>query len=258
MRLEQKNRRRTQNLSARIVAVRLRHDARLLREVRSQRMIEIVGILQRVRQNKLRLKLAINLHQLVQRVFAKPHRIIAHVDENCPCAQNLRRSHGFLLPHRLYFFDRHAWLAPKFCRFAALPKRKAHHRNLPAARRIQRDRSSGAPHEIGGMSAHDERSLLSYWPPPSPPIESFIPEHVKSVESGTSYVAVAFSSTVRTYIILSARNTADFSRSSFNSTGRSLEASSLRVLVAVFHAECPSPYVRHTPFLLNCCPATPQ
>ena len=65
---------------------------------------------------------------------------------------SLRRS-------RFDALQRHALLPPELGAFAALAVGKADHRHRLAARAVQRDRAAGAPDEIGGMGADDERGL---------------------------------------------------------------------------------------------------
>ena len=48
-----------------------------------------------------------------------------------------------------------------FAEFAALPVGEADDGDLPALRRMQRDGAAGAPDEVGGMGADDERGV---WP----------------------------------------------------------------------------------------------
>ena len=102
--------------------MRLGDDARLLRHVRGQRMVEIVGVGQRVGEHERGPHLAIHIHQPEQRLVAGAHGVVAHVEElEVRHAQHLGRALGFLAPRRLHLLQRDALLPPQLLRLPALP-----------------------------------------------------------------------------------------------------------------------------------------
>ena len=159
MRLEQEHRRRAQDRGRRVVAVRLRDDARFLRHPRRQRMVEVVRVVQRVRQDELRPEIAVERREPVEHLVGDPHRVVADVEKDRPGAQDVRGAHGLVLPRRLHFLDRHSGVAPQLGGLAALAERQADDRDLPAALRVERDRAAGTPDEIRGMRADHDRRL---------------------------------------------------------------------------------------------------
>src|SRR5262244_395420 len=81
MRLEQKNRRRADHRHTWLVPVSLGHDASLLRCMRNQRMVEIVWILERVREDEFWANLAVEGCQLIKNAVRNSHGIVAHIEE---------------------------------------------------------------------------------------------------------------------------------------------------------------------------------
>src|SRR6185437_3632144 len=74
-------------------------------------------------------------------------------------AENARRLLGLAPAIRLDALQRHAGLPPKLRRFAALAEGEADDADVVAPFGVERDGAAGAPHEIGAMRAHDQRSL---------------------------------------------------------------------------------------------------
>ncbi len=70
VRLEQEDGRGAQHLLARVVAVRLRYDARVLRKIRGGRVIVIVDVLAGVRQHEGRMEGPVDVDEPVERMLA--------------------------------------------------------------------------------------------------------------------------------------------------------------------------------------------
>src|SRR6185437_9826447 len=109
VRLEQiDRRRRILVLGARLVAHRLCDDARFLREVRGVRMIEIVRVLQRVREHESRIGLPVDVDHAVEVRFGELERIVAAVEELDLGAQKRRGPLRLVLAARLHLLHRRA------------------------------------------------------------------------------------------------------------------------------------------------------
>ena len=163
VRLEQQHRRRAQHLLPRVVAVRLRHDARVLGERRGRRVILVVGVLAGVREHELRPEGAVDIDEAEQSGLIESERVVAEIPELDvrhpqprwpPPSASACRS----LLHPL---QRHAGLAPQLGGFPALAEGQADHGDGGAALGVQRDRPAGTPDEISRMRAHHQRCFLS-------------------------------------------------------------------------------------------------
>ena len=136
MRLEQKNGWRADYRRARFVSVSLGHDTSFLRHMGSKRMVEIVGIFQRVRENEFGSNFPVKRRQFIKNAVLCSHRVVAHVEENRLRAEYFRRACSFLFSVGLNLFHRHPRLPPEFRRFASFPERETNHGDLPAALRV--------------------------------------------------------------------------------------------------------------------------
>jgi hypothetical protein len=85
VRLEQHDRRRAQHLLARIVAMRLGDDARVLGKLRRQRVVEIVRIPARMRKDEFRPDRTIEIDEPVERLVGNVQRIVAEIVEPNIC-----------------------------------------------------------------------------------------------------------------------------------------------------------------------------
>ncbi len=147
VRLEQVDRRRgIFVLRAGFVAHRLRHHAGLLREMRGIRMVEIVGVFQRVSQHERGILLAVDIDHAVEMLFVELERIVAAVEELDLGAED----------RRLDAVERCALFLPRELAFAALAERQADDLDAIALPDVQRDGAAGAPDEIAGMRGDDE------------------------------------------------------------------------------------------------------
>jgi len=162
VRLEQEHGRGAEGFASRLVAERLGDDARFLRHVRGERMVEVVRVLERMREHEGGLQRTVDVHQPVDRLRRHAHRVVAEVEELHLAAEQVGGGLGFPAAVGLHALERHSGLAPELRGFAALAEGQAHDLHLPAARGVQRDRAAGAPDEIGGMRAHDERGFLRF------------------------------------------------------------------------------------------------
>ena len=162
VRLEQEHRRRGIGVfGAGLVAHRLRHHAGLLREMRGIRMIEIIGIFQRVGQHEGRIELAVDIDHAVEMRLGQPQRIVAGVEELDFRAEHLGRALRLVAPAGLDLLQRRAGFLPGELALAALAERQAGDLDAIAALGVQRDRAAGAPDEIAGMRRDHEARLAS-------------------------------------------------------------------------------------------------
>ncbi len=77
-------------------------------------MIEIVGIVEGMREQELRLNLSIDVHELVESVVSDSQRVVAKIEKDRLRTENLCRSKGFFSSRNLHFVNGHAWLSPQF------------------------------------------------------------------------------------------------------------------------------------------------
>ena len=77
--LEQKNGWRADYRRARLVSVRLGHDTSFLRHLGRKRMVEVVGIFQRVRENEFGTDLPVKRRQFIKNAVLCSHGVVAHV-----------------------------------------------------------------------------------------------------------------------------------------------------------------------------------
>src|SRR5215472_17913114 len=79
MRLEQENGWRADYRRAGLVSVSLGHDTSFLRHMGCKRMVEIVGISQRVRENEFGTDFPVKGRQLIKNAVLGSHRVVAQV-----------------------------------------------------------------------------------------------------------------------------------------------------------------------------------
>jgi hypothetical protein len=103
-----------------LVAHRLRHHARLLREMSGVGMVEIIRIFQRVGEHEGRIGLAVDVDHAVEMLAGEPQRIIAGIEELDLGAENLRGARGFVLAPGFHCRERRAGFLPGELAFAAL------------------------------------------------------------------------------------------------------------------------------------------
>jgi len=127
---------------------------------RGLRVVEVVGILEGMGQHELRLQLPIERHEAIEMRLVDAERIVADVEEHGLAAEDVSGALGFLLAGGLHLLQRGARLPPELRRFAALSIGEADHHDAIAALGVERDGAAGAPDEIRGMRADDQRGLL--------------------------------------------------------------------------------------------------
>src|SRR5579872_618217 len=160
MRLEQKYRRRgIVVVGLRLMAHRLGYDARLLSIGGSRRMIDIVGIFQRVGQYKTWVEFAVDVDQPLHMCTRQPQRIIAGVEKLDLGAECGRGAFRLILAAGLDLLKRHARLLPGKLRFTPLAKRKADDLDAVAASGVKRDRPACPPDEIAWMRRNHQTCL---------------------------------------------------------------------------------------------------
>ena len=138
------------------MAGRLGDDARLLGEVRRLGMVEVVGILQRVRQHEGGLQLAIDVDRAVEHLGRRAQRIVAGIEELDLGAEHGRGLLGLLAALRLHVLQPHAGLLPGELALAALAVGQAHDLDAVALAGMQRDRPARPPDEIAWVGGHHE------------------------------------------------------------------------------------------------------
>src|SRR5581483_10432778 len=136
-------------LGARLVPHGLRDDAGLLREMRRVRMIEIVRVLEGVREHEARIGLAINVDHAVEVLLIELERIVAAIEE-----LDLGLAAG------LHARERRAGFLPGELAFAALAEGHAHDLDAIALLHVQRDGATRAPDEISRMCGDHQSGLL--------------------------------------------------------------------------------------------------
>src|SRR5581483_1789588 len=100
---------------------------------------------------------------LVKNAVRDPHWVVAHVEEDDVCAENVRGPSRLFFSSRFHLLQRHSRFPPKLGGFAPLAEREAHHSDLPAALRIEGDGPSCPPDEIRGMRTdHHGGSLAGH------------------------------------------------------------------------------------------------
>ena len=94
-------------------------------------------------------------------IIGEPQRIVAEIErDQIVHPQSFRRLFRLRAAGRLDALQRHVLLLPELGGFAALAKGEADDRYLITLRRMKRDGSTTAPHEIGSMRADHQRGLL--------------------------------------------------------------------------------------------------
>ena len=120
MRLEQEyRRRRIFVFGAGLVAHRLRDHAGLLREMGGVRMIEIVRILERVREHERWVEFAVDIDHAVEMRFVELERIVAAIEELDLGAEQGGGAFGLVLAAGFDFLKRRAGFLPGELAFAA-------------------------------------------------------------------------------------------------------------------------------------------
>ena len=126
VRLEQEHRRRRIFVFCiRLVTHGLCHDARLLREMGSVRMVEIVRIFKCVGEHERWIELAIDVDHAVEMRIVEFERIVAAIEELDFRAEQFGSALGFVLAARLDLFQRGPGFLPGKLTFAALAVRQA-------------------------------------------------------------------------------------------------------------------------------------
>ena len=152
MRLKQKHRRRRiAVIGLRLVAHSLRDDARLLGVGCRRRMIDIVGIFQRMREHEARVEFAINVDQPLHMRVGEAQRIIAGIEKFDLGAERCCGALRFVLAAGLDLFQRHARLLPGELGFPALAEGQADDLHAVSLSGVKRDGAAGAPDEISRM-----------------------------------------------------------------------------------------------------------
>jgi hypothetical protein len=160
MRLKQKDGRRgIAVVGLRLVAHGLRDDTRLLGVSSGRRVIDIVGIFQRMRQHEARIEFAVNVDQPLHMRIRQAQRVIAGVKEldlGPECGRGTLR----LIPAtRLDLLERHARLFPGELGFPALAEGEANDLDAIAAFGVKRDGPACPPDEIAGMCRNHQTCL---------------------------------------------------------------------------------------------------
>ena len=122
MRFETVNRGSSNNFLAGAIAFCLSDNPSLLSQVGGQRVIVVIGILQRVRQNKVGLDTAIHIRQTKQRLFIGAQRIVADIKEFDAGAQDLGGGLRLFATDLLHRLLGHVAFTPQFGGLAALAK----------------------------------------------------------------------------------------------------------------------------------------
>ena len=152
MRFEQEYRRRgILVFGVGLVPHGLGDDARLLCEMRRIGMIEIVGILKRMRQHEAGIEFSIDVDHPIEVLLVELQWIIAAIKELDFRAQRFCRAFRFIPAASLDGGKRRAGLFPGELAFAALAIGQTDNLHPIAAPGVQRDRTAGAPDEVAGM-----------------------------------------------------------------------------------------------------------
>src|SRR5580700_5783915 len=113
MGLKKEYARRTKDRCSRFMTMRLRNNPGLLCHSAGQRMIKIVGVVQRVRQNEPWAQFSIDVGELIEHTVINPQGIVADIKELRLRAENLSRSQSLLLASCLDSLDRHTPFRPE-------------------------------------------------------------------------------------------------------------------------------------------------
>lgn len=127
-----------------------------------ERVVEIVGILERVGQREGGLERPVEIGQAIDDLVVDAHGIVAEVPELDLGAENARRLLRLGAPDALDLVERHFALAPKLGQLAALAIGQAHDDDAIATLGVQCDRAAGAPDEIRRMRAHHQCALAGF------------------------------------------------------------------------------------------------
>src|SRR5258706_10747209 len=126
----------------------LGYDPRLLRIGGRRRMIDVIWILQRMREHEARVELAINVDQPVHMRLVKAQRIVAGIEELDLGAERRGGALRLVAAAGLDLVERHTRLFPGKLGFAALAERQAHDLDAITLFGVKRDGTAGAPNEI--------------------------------------------------------------------------------------------------------------
>ncbi len=123
-------------------------------------MIEIVRVLQRMRQHEGRIFLAVDVDHAVEVLVVELERIVAAVEEFDLGAQKLRRALGFVLAAGFDLLERRAGFFPRELAFAPFAVGHAHDLHPIAALGVQRDGAARAPDEIARVRRDHKPGFL--------------------------------------------------------------------------------------------------
>jgi hypothetical protein len=153
MRFEAVDRRRTDDFLTWLVAFGLGNDPCFLGQVGGQRMIVVVGVLERMAQHEFGLHSTKHVREAEQGVLVGAHRVIADVEKFDAGAQNVRSRLSFLATSRLdLVFSHFRALAPQLGRLPAFAERQANDMHGVTLGRVQGNGATGTPDKIGGVS----------------------------------------------------------------------------------------------------------
>lgn len=146
----------------RLVTHGLCDDAGLLRIGGRCRMIDVVGILQRVCQHKARIELAVDIDQAVHMRIRQPQWIIAGIEELDLGPKCSRSPLGFVLAAGFHLLKRHARLLPGELGLSALAEGQANDLDAIAFFGVKRDRPTRPPDEIAGMRRNHQTCFCHF------------------------------------------------------------------------------------------------
>ncbi len=130
--------------------------------MRGSGMIEVVRVVQRVREDERRVQLTEDIDRAVEHLGRMAQRIVAAVEELDLCAQDSGGLLGFCLPAGLHLGERDALLLPGELALAALTVGHAHDLHAVAALCVQRDGTARPPYEIAWVGGDDEAGFLGH------------------------------------------------------------------------------------------------
>src|ERR1700684_1621490 len=115
MRFKEKNRWRPENGNSGLMAVRLRNDAGFLGGMGSERVIEVIRVVERMREDEFRTEFAIQGSETIKDGIFDAHGIVADVEELDLGAEHVGGSKRFVSAIRFDLVHRHARLPPELC-----------------------------------------------------------------------------------------------------------------------------------------------
>ena len=128
--------------------------------MRGYRMIEVVGVLESMRQHERGPQLTVDVDRTIEHLRRHAQGIVAGVEELDLGTEDLRSALSLVAASGLYFIERHTGLFPGELAFATLAERQTHDLHPVALTRMQRDGATRAPYEIPGMSGDDQSGFL--------------------------------------------------------------------------------------------------